>query len=284
MILLMLGAGINAVRVLHLIREQSNLIQADAAARTGTLVSIRTKLLLSDSFVRDYLMDPDENRSAEDNSQLRQVWAELEKGLDTYAAATPDTDEAEMAARLRRKIERYWESISPSLRWSNRERREAGMAFYHSAVLPSRVSILEITTEIDGAHSLQAAEGASRMAARFGTLRSELLWTFILSLGAATILALGSAIYISRLERETRLRYDQVVAGRVQMGQLSQRLVAAQEQERKSISRELHDEVGQTLNALAGGCRKPAKADSGERYTEPGTAELDPAAGRHQRQ
>ena len=126
MILLMLGAGINAVRVLHLIREQSNLVQADAAARTGTLVSIRTKLLLSDSFVRDYLMDPDENRSADDNSQLRQVWADLEKGLDAYAAATPDTDEAEMAARLRRKIERYWESISPSLRWSNRERRERG--------------------------------------------------------------------------------------------------------------------------------------------------------------
>jgi signal transduction histidine kinase len=250
MILLMLAAGINAVRVLHLIREQSNLIQADATARTGTLVSIRTKLLLSDSFVRDYLMDPDENRSAEDNNQLRQVWAELEKGLDTYAAATPDPNEAEMAARLRRKIERYWESISPSLRWSDRERREAGMAFYHSAVLPSRVSILEIATEIDGAHSLQAAEGESRMAARFGSLRSELLWTFVLSLGAATLLALGSAIYISRLEQETRLRYDQVVAGRVQMGQLSQRLVAAQEQERKSISRELHDEVGQTLNAL----------------------------------
>jgi signal transduction histidine kinase len=34
------------------------------------------------------------------------------------------------------------------------------------------------------------------------------------------------------------------------MGRLSQSLVAAQEQERKSISRELHDEVGQTLNAL----------------------------------
>jgi signal transduction histidine kinase len=124
------------------------------------------------------------------------------------------------------------------------------MAFYHSAVLPSRVSILEIATEIDGAHSMQVAEGESRMATRFGTLRSELLWTFLLSLGIATILAMGSAIYISRLEREAQLRYDQVVAGRVQMGQLSQRLVAAQEQERKSISRELHDEVGQTLNAL----------------------------------
>ncbi len=249
MILLMLAAGIDAVRVLQAIREQSGLIQADAAARTGTLVSIRTKLLLSDTFVRDYLMDPDESRSAEDNSELRRAWSDLEQGLDAYAA-TPDSSEAEMAARLKRRIENYWESISPSLEWSDRQRREAGLAFYNSAVLPNRVSIVAITTEIDSAHSRQVAEAESQMAARFGNLRSELLWAFVLSLGAATLLAIGSAIYISRLEKENRLRYEQVAAGRVEMGRLSERLVAAQEQERKSISRELHDEVGQTLNAL----------------------------------
>jgi signal transduction histidine kinase len=249
MVLLMLVAGIDAVRVLQSIREQSNLIRADALARTGTLVSIRTKLLLSDTFVRDYLLDPDENRSAEHNSELRRAWADLEQSLDAYAT-TPNAKEAEMASQLRRKIERYWEAISPSLRWSNRERRALGLAFYNSAVLPSRVSLLEITAEIDDAHSRQAADGEARMAAGFGNLRSELLLTLVLSLGAATILAVGSAIYISRLERETRLRHDQVAAGRVEMGKLSQSLVAAQELERKSISRELHDEVGQTLNAL----------------------------------
>jgi signal transduction histidine kinase len=249
MILLMLAAGIDAVRVLQAIREQSGLIQADAAARTGTLVSIRTKLLLSDTFVRDYLMDPDESRSAEDNSELRRVWADLERGLDAYAS-TPDASEAEMAARLKRQIENYWQSIRPSLGWSNRERRESGMAFYNSAVLPNRVSVVAITTEIDSAHSRQVAEAESRMAIRFGKLRSELLWAFVLSLGAATLLAIGSALYISRLEKENRLRYEQVAAGRVEMGKLSERLVTAQEQERKSISRELHDEVGQTLNAL----------------------------------
>jgi signal transduction histidine kinase len=249
MILLMLTAGIDAVRVLQGIREQGDLIRADALARTGTLASIRTKLLLSDTFVRDYLLDPDENRSAEHNNELRVVWADLERGLETYAT-TPNASEAELAARLRKKIERYWESISPSLEWSNRERRVSGPGFYSSAVLPNRVSILEITTEIDGAHLRQVADGESRMAARFASLRSELLWTFVFSLIAATILATGSAFYISRLERETRLRYDQLAASRVEMGRLSQSLVAAQEQERKSISRELHDEVGQTLNAL----------------------------------
>ena len=249
MILLMLVTGIDAVRVLEGIRDQSDRVRVEAATRTGTLASIQTKILLSDTFVRDYLLDPDENRSAQHNVELRRVWADLEHTLDTYAA-TPNATDAKLAAQLRRQIEGYWESISPSLEWSNRERMVAGPGFYNSAVLPSGVSILEITAEIDDAHSRQAADGDSRMAFGFASLRSELLWTLVLSLGAATILAMGSAIYISRLERETRLRYDQVAAGRVEMGELSQRLVAAQEQERKSISRELHDEVGQTLNAL----------------------------------
>ena len=249
MILLMLIAGIDAVRVLQGIREQSDRIRADALARTSTLVLIRTKLLLSDTFVRDYLLDPDESRSADHNRELHRVWADLEQGLDTYAM-TPNANEAEMAARLRRNVERYWESISPSLKWSDRERRASGLAFYTSAVLPSRAAILEITTEIDDVHSRQLADGESRMAAGFASMRLELLWAFVLSLGAATILAIGCAIYIMRLEKETRLRYDQVAAGRTELGKLSQCLVAAQEQERKSISRELHDEVGQTLNAL----------------------------------
>ena len=145
MLLLMLAAGIDAVRVLQGIREQSDRIRADALARTETLASIRTKLLLSDTFVRDYLFDPDENRSAEHNSELRLVWADLQRGLDAYAA-TPNVGEARMAAQLRRKIEHYWDAISPSLGWSNQQRKAAGPGFYNSAILPNRVSVLEITT------------------------------------------------------------------------------------------------------------------------------------------
>ena len=249
MILLMVAAAVDAVRVLQSIRDQSSRIRMEAVTRTGTLASIQAKVLLSDTFVRDYLLDPDESRSAQNNSQLRRVWADLQRSLDTYAA-TPDAKEAELAAQLRRQTEHYWESISPSLEWSNRERKAAGPTFYNSAVIPGRVSVLEITAEIDEAHSRQVSNGELRMASGFERSRSELLWTLILCLCAATILAMGSAIYISRLERETRVRYDQVAADRVEMGKLSHRLLAAQEQERKTISRELHDEVGQTLNAL----------------------------------
>ena len=46
-----------------------------------------------------------------------------------------------------------------------------------------------------------------------------------------------------RLETELQQRY-------VELQELSARLLSAQEEERRAISRELHDEVGQSLSAL----------------------------------
>ena len=57
-------------------------------------------------------------------------------------------------------------------------------------------------------------------------------------------------MYILRIERQNRRRYQEIVQARRTLQQLSARLVEAQETERRTISRELHDQVGQTLNAL----------------------------------
>jgi signal transduction histidine kinase len=56
--------------------------------------------------------------------------------------------------------------------------------------------------------------------------------------------------YIVRLDRQTRARYVELARSRHALQQLSARLVDAQETERRAISRELHDEVGQSLGAL----------------------------------
>jgi signal transduction histidine kinase len=68
------------------------------------------------------------------------------------------------------------------------------------------------------------------------------------------VLGLGMASFSTRkilkLENQARLRYEEVADARGQLKDLSARLIQAQEAERRALSRELHDEVGQSLSAV----------------------------------
>jgi signal transduction histidine kinase len=53
-----------------------------------------------------------------------------------------------------------------------------------------------------------------------------------------------------RLEREVERRLKETIEARADLQALSARLVRAQEDERRTLARELHDEVGQSLSAI----------------------------------
>jgi signal transduction histidine kinase len=88
------------------------------------------------------------------------------------------------------------------------------------------------------------------MVAQFAELQSGLTRSMVLSLASGFLLIVASMLYIVRLERQMRSRYIELARSRGELERLSARLVDAQETERRNISRELHDEVGQTLGAL----------------------------------
>jgi signal transduction histidine kinase len=84
----------------------------------------------------------------------------------------------------------------------------------------------------------------------FQNFRRRLIVLLCICVAIGFLLAGFASRRILRLERDAATRYDEMAAARSELRELSARLVQAQEDERRSISRELHDEIGQSLSAV----------------------------------
>jgi signal transduction histidine kinase len=110
--------------------------------------------------------------------------------------------------------------------------------------------MLTIADQIRDINESQLNAGKVRVEATFSRFRSRLTILLGFTIGLGLLLALFSTRKILSLENETAANLGEISRARGELQKLSARLVEAQENERRSISRELHDEVGQALSGV----------------------------------
>jgi signal transduction histidine kinase len=81
-------------------------------------------------------------------------------------------------------------------------------------------------------------------------LQNDIWETILTALFFSVVIAAASIFRINSLEKETAAHQRATEQAEERLRHLSQQLVSSQEQERKFLSRELHDEIGQLLTAL----------------------------------
>jgi signal transduction histidine kinase len=134
--------------------------------------------------------------------------------------------------------------------WTPAERRRRAQQLVSDEILPRKQRFVTIVQRMELLNDNRAAAVNQSISLQFSGWQNRLTNSLIVMLTSGLLLATGSALYILRLERQARGRYAELALHRTELRQLSARLVDAQETERRSISRELHDEVGQSLGLL----------------------------------
>jgi signal transduction histidine kinase len=241
--------GYELVRSLHQIQQNAASVYASYIRGEQTLSRIRTNVLLGSIYLRDALIDGASVRRDSYRAELMRLRTEAERLLGAYLPEVSSENDREHWTRLQVELADYWASRDIAFTDQAKTTDDAA-ALLRNRVVPKRDTVLQI---LDQLAALQAVANQRHQT------ETDLLYrqvrTRLLSMGAGTLLvallvAVLASSHVNRLQREIERQRRGEQQNREDLERLSARLVDVQEQERRTLARELHDEVGQALTAV----------------------------------
>jgi signal transduction histidine kinase len=148
---------------------------------------------------------------------------------------------------LQQGLYQYWSSIQQSL-GTLRTQHDEQRLLRELGNQPEKV--LDLAGRIDSLNQASLAHEEQEIEAQQTKLRKyAIAATFVLLLLECAV-AVFSTAYMARLDKGSQVERKRAEKAEQELRRLSNQLIQVQEEERKTISRELHDEVGQLLTGL----------------------------------
>ena len=247
LLILMAIICIDSLHTLGAFETNNSQIRRDFLYRERTLEQVRAGLYESGNIVHDYILtesDPHAQKMLQ--TEFQSIHNKTTAALKACIQSLP-TGKKKPFQHLAAELENYWSTIGPL---DTTEKKEMGNSVLRRDVLSQQAKILAIAKEVSAVNENEQKEAERRIAEVFAQFRRRLLMVAAIAFIFGLILATATILYAGRLEKSLEEKYHESLQAQHELKELSKRLVDTEERERRAISRELHDEVGQSLSAL----------------------------------
>lgn len=215
----------------------------EAHTRAGSaLGAIRANAYLIGILTRDYLLDSDPTQAEQYVDQLGKMREATEQQFSGLEASGQDDEQKAALRKLREEFEAYWDPTEITLDWSPAEKRAQRTQVLRERVR-RREEVIALATQVEQLMTANFRGERQRITSADQEFRASLGWTAGLALLLGIVVAWATLTRMMTLERQSAIAESE-------LRRLSGQIRTAQEQERRSLSRELHDQVGQMLTGL----------------------------------
>jgi len=238
-----------AVRFLGQMYAQEAAVRHALTERTQMLVGLWASVQGYRQAVESFVAQAAADRDEVGRRHLDQLGLEVDMELHRYPSQE-DSAESALVRSIEDAFHRQRDFYVAIVTASPAKQ----MPVAHNAITPPQQSDEELVvtwpTRLSAWNGERVQNADRTLLAQFANVQKGLTRALVIAFLSGLLLALAGTAYILRLERQTQARYLELARSRHDLQELSAQLVDAQESERRNISRELHDEIGQSLGAL----------------------------------
>jgi signal transduction histidine kinase len=243
-------AGFELIRGLGDVKRRVTAEHAAFSRAGDTLSLIRQNVLEGSIDVRDALIEADPVARASYRDELRVLRSGIERRMNQHVPTVELPAERQAWMRLGTTLDEYWRSLEFVFAADLPTGTARAATLLRRNVRPIRKDVLALLDNLKALQTASQRQHDVDVASLYAGAQARFVWivagALLLGMGAAW----SAARHVAALEREIHRQRSAETQNRLDLERLSARIVEAQEAERRSLARELHDEVGQALTAI----------------------------------
>jgi signal transduction histidine kinase len=240
-------SAVEAYRIQTSVSQQHLEIYRHFVEQDDALSALRRNLWLASIYVRDYFIDPTPAHGELYLTQLAALRVENEQALETLDHAP---NHRKVVPQIRRSLGEFWQVLEPIPGTMADATDKAQVHFLEQEVVPRRGELYNVLRDLTAGDQQRLQNSEGEFAATRRRAAQRLLLMLTLGVLLAGLVAHLSLRHAENLERRADRHFAQVEQAKHELQQLSARLLEIEEEGRRKLSRELHDEIGQTLALL----------------------------------